>query len=68
MKDDDCDDLGGPRASDEFRKRVLEVLEKPYDQEEYTTHRKAFRSGNYFNHYPGQLNIFMTFYLQFSVN
>ncbi|KAG8378214.1 hypothetical protein BUALT_Bualt08G0114500 [Buddleja alternifolia] len=53
MKDDDSQDLGGPSATDEFRKRVLEVLKKPYDKEEHNRHREVARVGNYLNHhYP----------------
>ncbi|KAH6782620.1 hypothetical protein C2S51_007913 [Perilla frutescens var. frutescens] len=38
-------------ASDEFRKEVLMVLEKPFDKEEYTKYRKDIKLGSYLDYH-----------------
>ncbi|KAG8382244.1 hypothetical protein BUALT_Bualt05G0056700 [Buddleja alternifolia] len=49
--DDDSKDLGGPSATDEFRKHILKVLKMPYNKEEHDRLREAVQ-GSYLNHYP----------------
>lgn len=55
MVEDGIQHIGRSSERDEFRKRVLNVLKRPYDREEYTRHLEAVRAGHYLDYHPGQL-------------